>query len=149
MTENKHKIALSFDRVNYHNHGFDPDTVRFILVGYDDSTYWNVITDAYRWGLSVLKVNEYDYTLESAMIIGVWLVGGPEEAVMFNIKYKNLVILENSADDMETCMKYARMRIRARGKIRRSLGVDYMQVISKLPQMKRARERHTGIFHKR
>lgn len=149
MIENKHKIALSFNRVNYHNHGFDPDTVRFILVGYDDSTYGKVITDAYRWGISILRVNEFDYALESTMVIGAWLVGGPEEAVMFNIKYKNLVILENNAHDMETCMKYARMRIRARGKIRRSIGVDYMQVISRLPNVMRARERHAGIFHKK
>lgn len=125
-------IPQGYKPVTYQNHKFDPDTVRFLLIEYNPPS---MITDLCNWDIKILTINEYDYDTPGTIQTAVWVVSETQGLVMFNLKYKNNIILEVNQKKMDRIMYRAHAGVSNRLK---SMRVDYMFLLAKVAPVKRA-----------
>lgn len=114
--------------VTFDNHGFNEETVKFFFIDYCPSSMG---TELSQWGFKAMRVNKHDYTAKGSPRTARWVVAEKGETLMlFNLKYKNKVIMEASQKEMDEIMKSARKLVNLRVSHSFGYGLDYMDAVS-------------------
>lgn len=123
-------------RTTYGDHGFDCETVRYVLVCPREWNITPIIGDLTDWGALMLRINENDYETIN-ISSGVWVICEPDTMIMLKIKYQDCIIIEFTQNIMELIMRQARRRVASLAKINR-IDIDYMSMLSRMHMIKRA-----------
>lgn len=137
--------------------------VRFLMVALDlltntpdslgegySNTFMKVIDDINAWGLRVLRVDKNDYikphvfTNRTTLLHGVWIVGEKEGLLLFNLKYKNLIIINVDEDTMSQYFKLARIGSRPTG-YSNTVNIDFMNELVWVTAIRKAIESYAFI----
>lgn len=136
---------VPINMVTYCRHRYDDNTVRFILVDTIDLSYATLLNDMNNWRMSGLKINECDYRYEPLEMM-LWVVGDVPDMIMFNLKYKNYVIIALDYEQMKKNICSAKKTVAEKtpinGGAKWADGVDYMNVLAHEADIKNAYERY-------
>lgn len=147
-------VRSQFDRtISVQARAFDPDDVRFLLIAVDlladdEQVRSTAIKDANAWGFYALRVDEKDYSIppsfgtKYALMHGIWIVGGKEETLLFKLKYSKFLILNADKTTMDRCVSYARMGLIGSRNLFEDNGIDFMEELTRVAEVRRAIERY-------
>lgn len=136
---------VPINMVTYHRHGYDDNTVRFVLVDTLELSYPTLLTDMNNWSMSGLKINECDYRYEPLEMM-LWVVGDVPDMIMFNLKYKNYIIIALDHKQMIKNIHAAKKTVveitPINGGVKWADEVDYMNVLAHEADIENAYERY-------
>lgn len=117
--------GILFKMETYDTHGFDPETVRYILVNiWGESEGKFIFKDVVAWDLCMLTIDEHDYTsIQSMKKYGLWIICNDLDVlIMLELKYKKYITCVLPQREMGACLNAAKT----------FLGKDQMHAVSSI-----------------